>query len=1074
MKVRLRLIFYLTATIFLRNYAQNTAVALEKIDAAEMTGAFVTALNNDNKGFLWVGTSNGLNRYDGYGFIAYRSYKNDSTSLSHPSIKVIKQFSENELLVGTSKGLNAYSFEKNNFTRIKIDTSLKEYKKKNSIQSLLQLKDGNILVGTQSGIMKYDVQKRALQTFDSKNETLLDNCIIQSMCEDKNGTIWVGAKYFAEDGGIRFRVYKYFPATKKIEELLISGYGSSGHVGISIDYKGTIWIAVDDGLVSINPYDQSQTFYKAPNAYLSNVSYYHSKDNYIYQCFWSFGVTVFDIDKKEYKIIKNDPDNPSSLISNKVWALYKDDNGVIWFGTDVGLQKQSNKRPNLEIIKRKAGANENTFSSNQMLNAWVSRKLKEKVIIGIDGNGFAVYDKLTGKTENHPFGNRSTDYSVEERFISQYHEQPDGTIYAAGQYNFLKIDPNSTPAKIKHYFFQQQHHFTSVFQDKNDKNILWLGGLGQIVKFKIDTEESEFIVKPAGSSSIFFCGVSTSKGTIFGSQGAILKINPNNSMQLITIADAGNITSIELFDDENVLLGTSFLGLIKYNLIKNTYEIIRNNRNNFFSEIRCIKKIRNAIWIGTNEGLYQYHPFSKEVLEFNLVDGLPSNIIHNIDFFEGYMYISTANGLVIFNPNSLISHFTIPRIEITSIVGIGNDLEIISNFSNKEIEIPQDKNSFKINFTVLDFNIPEKNAYRYKLTPIQKEFKNNNHDHSVSFNELAVGEYEFQVIGANSDNTWSETATIKIRIVPPFYQSKPFYYLIAFLIVLITGSVLIARYKRTKRLQAYLEKTIDERTEEIRLKQKQLEKSNTELVEGILYAQKIQKAFLVGEKILHDELPDSFIYFKPKEKVSGDFYWIGKEDGYLIIAAGDCTGHGVPGAMLSVIGTTLLNKIVHEEKVLMPGGILTELNYLFYHQLNVGEKDVRDGMDISIITINMNESRMYFCGARNNGSMIQDNKLIELTAQRETIGENERVDFNTTEIQYDPNATYYLYSDGYKDQFGGPQMKKLASKSFKDTLVKTSKLKMNGQANYLSRFIKDWQGNNSQTDDRMIIGFKLR
>lgn len=106
--------------------------------------------------------------------------------------------------------------------------------------------------------------------------------------------------------------------------------------------------------------------------------------------------------------------------------------------------------------------------------------------------------------------------------------------------------------------------------------------------------------------------------------------------------------------------------------------------------------------------------------------------------------------------------------------------------------------------------------------------------------------------------------------------------------------------------------------------------------------------------------------------------------------------------------------------------------------------------------------------------MIIDNKLIELTAQRETIGENEQVEFATSEITFDKNATYYLYSDGYKDQFGGPQMKKLASKSFKDTLLKTSKLKMNGQANYLSRFIKDWQGTNSQTDDRMIIGFKLR
>ncbi|MBK7816953.1 MAG: SpoIIE family protein phosphatase [Sphingobacteriaceae bacterium] len=221
-------------------------------------------------------------------------------------------------------------------------------------------------------------------------------------------------------------------------------------------------------------------------------------------------------------------------------------------------------------------------------------------------------------------------------------------------------------------------------------------------------------------------------------------------------------------------------------------------------------------------------------------------------------------------------------------------------------------------------------------------------------------------------------------------------------------------------------------------------------------------------------LSNSFIYFRPKEKVSCDFYWISQEKNYLIIAAGDCTGHGVPGAMLSVIGTTLLNKIVHEEKVSNPGEILTKLNHQFFHQLNVDEKSVRDGMDVSIIAIDTKNKKMLFSGARNNGCMIIEGMLSELKAQRETIGENENVTFKTKEVIYDPHATYYLYSDGYKDQFGGPQMKKLASKQFKDILCKGSKLEMNGQRNYFSRFIKEWQGHSSQTDDRMIIGFKVQ
>ncbi len=116
---------------------------------------------------------------------------------------------------------------------------------------------------------------------------------------------------------------------------------------------------------------------------------------------------------------------------------------------------------------------------------------------------------------------------------------------------------------------------------------------------------------------------------------------------------------------------------------------------------------------------------------------------------------------------------------------------------------------------------------------------------------------------------------------------------------------------------------------------------------------------------------------------------------------------------------------------------------------------------------------MFFSGARNNGAMILNGQLSEFAAQRETIGESDDVEFSSVEIPYDANATYYLYSDGYKDQFGGPQYKKLTSKTFKKVLVNASKLEMNGQRNYLKRFVTDWQGEVSQTDDRMVIGFKL-
>lgn len=1074
MRHRVLFIFLLVALTNFNLVSQNGVMVLDKINTSEMTGSFITALYSDHKGYLWVGTANGLNRYDGYNFLSFRSSKSDTTTLSHPSIRCIKQFSNKSLLIGTSSGLNIYSFASNSFRRAKLNTTYINAKKKNIITCLEKLSDGRVVVGTRCGLMIYDEKNNSLKTFASKDTTLLEDLWIQSIFVDKDGDLWVSAK--APIGiPVEFRIYRYKFNGDSYKQTFVPGIGSSGQIGISQDLQGNIWISIDDGLACVNPKTLDKIFYRAPKGFLSAVSYFHANDNTIYQCYWSFGVTMFDVNKKEFKIIKNDPDNPRSLMSNKIWALYKDANDVMWYGTDVGLQKQSSKRPKLQIINRKAEYTDSTFTSNQLLSVHASRSKKNKVFVGIDGDGIAIYDRGTDKTSNLRYGDRNTKNNcIEDRFVAQFYEDENGDVYTIGQYSFTKIKFNSPPLTIKHYFYRQQHHFTSLTPEFSNKKNLWLASIDQVMKFNTETEEFKIVQKPLDITGVFFSVVSNSKGTFFSTTNTILKIKPDGTFQKIDLAEVGNITAMENFDGNHLLLATSFMGLLKFNINNSTYEIIKNHKDDFFTEIKCIKKIRNSFWIGTSIGLFQYFPFSGEVLVYGTVDGLPSNVIQKIDYFEGYLYLATSNGLVLFNPNNVTGRASIPLVDITSVIGIGNDLNITSDLNEKTIDIPQENNSFRINFTVLDFNLPEKNSYRYRLIPVQTEWKNNNDEHFVSFNELNVGEYEFQVIGANSDNIWNtKPISIKIRIVPPLYRSNGFYYLLGFMLIVLAAFVVYLRLRAAKYNRILLERTIDERTEEIKLKQKQLEKSNTELLDGISYAQKIQKAFLVGEKTLTKTLVNSFIYFRPKEKVSGDFYWISLEKDHLIIAAGDCTGHGVPGAMLSVIGTTLLNKIVHEEKIYNPGEILTKLNYQFFHQLNVDEKSVRDGMDVSIIAIDIKNKKMLFASARNNGSMIIEGMLSEFKAQRETIGENENVLFKTKEVIYAPQATYYLYSDGYKDQFGGPQMKKLASKQFKDILCKGSKIEMNGQRNYFSRFIKDWQGHNSQTDDNMIIGFKV-
>jgi serine phosphatase RsbU (regulator of sigma subunit) len=302
--------------------------------------------------------------------------------------------------------------------------------------------------------------------------------------------------------------------------------------------------------------------------------------------------------------------------------------------------------------------------------------------------------------------------------------------------------------------------------------------------------------------------------------------------------------------------------------------------------------------------------------------------------------------------------------------------------------------------------------------------------------------------------------------VPPFYKAKWFQFLIFAIIFLGIILFIYLRIRSDMKKQELLERIIKERTAEIQAQR-------LELLDSINYARRIQKALFVGQDVLIDNSPESFIYNKPKDKLSGDFYWIGKHKDMLIIFVGDCTGHGVPGAMLSVVGTSILSKIVHEEGVYLPGEILTRLNHLFFKQLNLKEDYTRDGMDASIISINLVNKNVYFSAANNDAVYFEKNTMVELKSKKGSIGYAENSDFNTVSISNSEGRFFYLYSDGVKDQFGGPRHKKLSSRRFKEILDETSKLPISEQKEFLHQSIVNWKGDYPQTDDMMVIGVKL-
>jgi len=257
-----------------------------------------------------------------------------------------------------------------------------------------------------------------------------------------------------------------------------------------------------------------------------------------------------------------------------------------------------------------------------------------------------------------------------------------------------------------------------------------------------------------------------------------------------------------------------------------------------------------------------------------------------------------------------------------------------------------------------------------------------------------------------------------------------------------------------------------------------LEEQKQEITDSINYASLIQKAALPTKEFSDSILPENFIYFKPRNIVSGDFYWMDRTDEYTIVAVADCTGHGVPGAIVSMLGISALMKITGKMKIPKADEILNELRQEIIRMLNpVGSTIARqDGMDIALVVIPAEGREIEYAGAYNSLYLVRDGQLIEKKADRMPIGLYVKMDqpFTANRFEYYQGDTIYMFTDGYSDQFGGVDDTKFKSKKFKDLLLSINDLPMEEQARIIDQTHLEWKGSRSQMDDILVVGFKLK
>jgi serine phosphatase RsbU (regulator of sigma subunit)/ligand-binding sensor domain-containing protein len=421
------------------------------------------------------------------------------------------------------------------------------------------------------------------------------------------------------------------------------------------------------------------------------------------------------------------------------------------------------------------------------------------------------------------------------------------------------------------------------------------------------------------------------------------------------------------------------------------------------------------------------------------------------------------------------------------------------SFSLYGVDLNKSNRSLKIHISAPYFIKRNSNQYQYIISGQMTDW--NEWSSNPEFNILLPksGKYELKVRAKNIFGNLSNEQTLSFNIKKPFYEMWWFYLLCIAAGLYIIYLFIKYRERTLQKEKEILEQKVQERTHRIAEQKEQIElqynalalqnekiedqsnkiaEQNREIKDSIYYAKRLQTAVMPDSKAIEALLSDYFVLFRPKDIVSGDFYWIFKKNEKIVLAVVDCTGHGVPGGFLSMLGISFLNEISIIDKNFKANELLNLLKARMKSTLikeGHSEDETRDGMDIALCIIDQKANKMQYAGANNPIYMIRKKELIEYKPDKMPIGTyiGEKKSFTNNEIELQANDVLYLFSDGYKDQLGGPDSKRIKSTGFRELLINVHDKPMKKQKEELEKFFDNWMGEHEQTDDILIFGLRI-
>lgn len=1176
---------------------QRNVIEFERISIEQgLSQSTIFCIVQDHKGFMWFGTEDGLNRFDGYEFKVFNSdVEKEGTIASNRVIALLVDKNHN-LWAGTiGGGLNKFDYKTETFTQYRSNPLDSTSLSNDRIMSLCEDPSGKIWVGTaDGGLSLFDPEKETFKVFMNtpSNPNLLPDNVIRAILIDSYGDLWAGTNK---------GVCMYHPNAGNFLSIPITdrkGTPYNIHIIRKIfeDREKNIWIATDEeGLIR---YVRKEKRFELYTRGGSRRSLAHNSVHDVYQdtggTIWVAtygGLQRYAPETNDFETFTTDPTDQRSISSNLVRSIFEDKTGVMWVGTyNDGVNKFSGR--NQKFITYRNQPNRPLGISSSTIRSFFEDN-EGIVWIATYGHGLVRFDSKNETFKSYR-NNPLDPKSLSNDNVTAIVNEGDSKLWVGTTMGLCLFDKKTETFKVyKEDPFNgkslSNNNIRVLFVDRN--NDLWLGSSGGgLMKYERETDSfSKYLPDILNAESTlsqdrvlviyedqqknFWVGTSGEGLNLFTRATGVFKHFKNIPNDPTSIS-SNRILCIHQDSRGRLWVGTGGGGLNLFDTESQTFKAFRKTDglpNDVIYGI--LEDSSNNLWLSTNFGLSCFNPDSATPYRFKNYtksDGLQSNEFAEGAFMKsisGLMYFGGINGFNVFDPTKLTDNPYPPQVYITSITidekktKNANNTRQVLNFIEKDlIVLPYGSNNITIYYTGIHFIAPEKISYKHLLegfesswiTPLQNQ-------RFATYTNLKPGKYVFRVIAANPDGLWnSEGDSLTVIIKPPYWKTWWF-----ILIMLTLGSGIVigivflreaSLIKAKKDLEELVElrtaeitkknlemsiqaeklrqaneeiiatsdvlaqqnKDLQEMNEEVTSQRNELEEQRNslanlawelqekneeitaqrneiqkqkdllaiqqkEITDSIMYAKRIQQAILPTMDQVRECFSEFFIFYRPKSIVSGDFYWTSRIGKYRIIAVVDCTGHGVPGGFMSMLGMMMLNEVISQKQILDPA---QALNYLRQNIISVlhqkGEvADAGDGMDLSLCIIDDDDLTMHYAGANSSMIILQQNEsgnasIIDLSSDRMPISYHLVMrSFTTQKIKLKKNSLLYLYSDGISDQFGGEQGRKFQLPRLREFITENSQLPLTSQGIVLEQLFDKWKGDMFQVDDVLVMGLKV-